>query len=49
MRYLSTRGDAARPGFESVLIKGMAPDGSAAPYHETQLRLPPFAEEPFES
>ena len=27
MRYLSTRGDSGRPGFEQVLIDGLAPDG----------------------
>ena len=27
MRYLSTRGDAGRPGFEEVLVEGLAPDG----------------------
>ncbi len=27
MRYLSTRGDEARPGFSSILLEGLAPDG----------------------
>ena len=27
MRYLSTRGHPGRPGFEQVLIDGLAPDG----------------------
>ncbi len=27
MRYLSTRGDPGRPGFEQVLVDGLAPDG----------------------
>jgi threonine synthase len=27
MRYRSTRGDTARPGFEEVLLDGLAPDG----------------------
>ncbi|MBS0306498.1 MAG: threonine synthase [Proteobacteria bacterium] len=27
MKYLSTRGDAARPGFADILLEGLAPDG----------------------
>ena len=27
MKYLSTRGDAARPGFSDILLEGLAPDG----------------------
>jgi hypothetical protein len=30
-------------------FKGVTPDGSEAPYHETQLRLPPFEEETLSS
>ncbi|HEX8375565.1 MAG TPA: threonine synthase, partial [Geminicoccaceae bacterium] len=27
LRYRSTRGDAARPGFSGILLEGLAPDG----------------------
>jgi len=27
LKYLSTRGDAARPGFSDILLEGLAPDG----------------------
>jgi uncharacterized protein DUF6065 len=36
---------AANEEWQRHYFKGTAPDGSEAPYHETQLRLPPFVDE----
>ncbi|MCE2913985.1 MAG: threonine synthase [Rubrivivax sp.] len=38
MRYLSTRGDASRPGFSDILLEGLAPDGGLyLPDHYPQV------------
>src|SRR4249920_2036802 len=38
MKYLSTRGDEARPGFSDILLEGLAPDGGLyLPEHYPQV------------
>jgi len=57
LKYLSTRGDAARPGFSDILLEGLAPDGGLylperyAPVDAATLarwRRLPYAELAFE-
>jgi hypothetical protein len=36
--------EEAKEAWQRDYFKGLSPDGSAAPEHETQLRLPPFAD-----
>ncbi|MFO1293106.1 MAG: threonine synthase [Rubrivivax sp.] len=57
MKYLSTRGDAARPGFSDILLEGLAPDGGLyLPEHYPRVdaatlarwRKLPYAELAFE-